>query len=67
MTEKILEQSTFREEWIQARDQAFYDTPQEALTKALFRIGRTHTPRWIELFTFERRYIQLMVNKSYGF
>lgn len=62
----ILEQPTFLE-WVKAGDQAFYDTPQEALTKALFNSGRVHTPHYNELFTYERNYINRQVNHSYGF
>lgn len=54
-------------EWSKAIDNLFYDTPHQVLTKALFNSGRVHTPLWTELFTFEKRYIQKMVNKSYGF
>jgi len=66
MSNTILEQPTFRE-WFKAGDQAFYDDPHEVLTKALFRIGRIHTPHYNKLYTFERRYINQQVNHSYGF
>ena len=66
MTEGILEQPTFRE-WMKAEDQSIYDTPQETLTRALFRCGRVHTSSYIELYKYERDYINRQVNHSYGF